>query len=102
MQDQFRVDIALKVQGSPVATIGNVSFPVEAYAVEKADQDGRALVTLVVAVDNVSVGRSPATVTSPADKPQEQVSYWGDPTQPDPRAAIYARFGQQPEPEAAR
>lgn len=64
------------------ATIGGVAFPLAGCAVE-LEQDGRALVTLVVAADSVSVGRSSAAVSAPATKSRPHRSYWGDPTVTD-------------------
>jgi hypothetical protein len=66
-------------------TIDGATFPVDGYAVEP--ESGRVLVSLVVAADEVSVRRSPASTSAPAVPDQKtNLRVWGDPDLPDPRA----------------
>jgi hypothetical protein len=67
-------------------TINGVTVPVADFAVSPTDGEGRALVSLVVLADAVSVGRSPASVPAPTEKPK--VGTWGQPGGPDPRESI--------------
>lgn len=72
------------------ATVNGTAMPLDAFAVEP-DEDGRVLVTLVVAADEVSVRRSPAAPPAPAAAPETPKSrrrVWGEPGTADPREGI--------------
>jgi hypothetical protein len=66
MDSQLKVEINLGAD-VPVASVNGASFPVADYAVTY--EDGRVLVSLVVAADAVSVGRSPASIPAQPHRP---------------------------------
>lgn len=87
------------------ATVNGTAMPVIDFAVQPDDAGGQALVSLVVAADMVSVGRSPASVPAPATVPvspdrtaevtapvgtssRGPRSTWGGAGKRDPRASI--------------
>ena len=71
------------------ATANGAAMPLDAFAVQP-DDDGRVLVTLMVAADEVSVRRSPTVSPAPAvpaEKAKNQRAVWGQ-SGPDPREGL--------------
>jgi hypothetical protein len=85
--------------GGYTATVAGTPIRVDAYAAEP-DENGRVLVSLVVAADQLTVGIPPARHADPTQERRNQPppSTWGNPDVPDPRANIP---GWQPPPLAA-
>jgi hypothetical protein len=85
--------------GSLVATVNGTPIPIASYVAEP-DDNGRVMVSLIVAADTLQIGVQPARrdmeQTRQLNKPP--ASTWGDRTKPDPRAHIP---GWQPPPQAA-
>lgn len=78
------------------AAVNGTAMPLTAFSVEPGE-DGRVLVGLVVAADEVSVRRSPTLPPASGgtpEKPKNQRATWGQPGVPDPRASI---LGWMPE-----
>ena len=74
--------------GGYTATVNGAPIKVDAYAAEP-DGQGRILVSLVVAADQLSIGIPPARHAEPQPERRNQpISTWGAPGQPDPRANI--------------
>lgn len=76
---------------SLLADVDGTKLPLVTYTAEPCE-DGRTLVSLVVAADEVSVSRFPAS--EPASGVNPPLRVWGDRDLPDPRESIP---GWQPE-----
>ena len=104
-------EVGGQVTAGYTVRVGGVEFAADAYAIEPAEADGRALVSLVLAADGVQIGANPATSGAAAgvrsagewaarpgrlvhaEQKGNQPGMWGQPG-PDPRANIP---GWQPE-----
>lgn len=75
-------------QSWQVSINGGAAVPLADFAISPPEGESRALVSLVVPADAVSVGRSPASAPAPASEQARPLRTWGDPTIPDPRASI--------------
>lgn len=80
-------------QDGYLADVNGTAIPVDGYVMEAAE-NGQTLVQLLVAADDVSVGRSPSpvpasAVTAPttlaAMEQAPKLRTWGDRSIPDPR-----------------
>ncbi len=83
------VQIAGGEGGAYVATVDGITVPVAGYVAEPGE-NGKVLVSLIVAADQLSVGIPPArhAETLPDRRNHPPVSTWGNPNTPDPRANV--------------
>lgn len=77
-----------QVQDGWLARVGGVEFPVVTYGVEPAEEGGRALVSLLIPADALSIGDPAVEEVRPTAEPVKPApSSWGAPG-PDPRVGI--------------
>lgn len=80
-----RVELTRNPDDTWQAAVDGATIPIVDYTVEPAE-DGLVLVSLTVAADQVSAGRSPASDLVPVEKPK-LASVWQKPDR-DPREGI--------------
>lgn len=84
--------------GSYTAVVDGTPVPVSGYVAENAS-DGRVMVSLIIAADQLSIGIPPSRPSQqPPHQNQPPVSTWGNPAVPDPRSNVP---GWVPPPAAA-
>lgn len=82
-----RVELTRNDDDTWQASVNGAVVPLADYTIEPAG-DGLVLVSLTVAADTVSVGRSPAGAPAPAAQERPKLSsVWGS-SGPDPRDGI--------------
>lgn len=91
MNEQVKVEITRQDHAPDAvayqARINGAAFPVETFGVEPGE-DGRVLVSLVVAVSSLQIGEPDTDAMPATDEDNLSRSTWGDPGVPDPRETI--------------